>query len=266
MGYLNYLKLLSVTFMSLAIIAVFGHYDCSLALDEVAIVSNSHAEPSSLTTINIGWTYATVSTINGYYYTLTSLSSYTVDASDVQISNNAADDINLTVSDGTYYFYIAPYQAAFPAPPTMGPTTKAGPLTVDTTSPGNLSVTGPDTTDTELVSLTIGADEIIDQVCISETTYGNCGWNNFTAPGHEYSLQAGEGQYLLYIQVKDVAGNLAQATPYALTYTTSDNIRMAQYTSVPTLTEWGMILFFSILLMLGIMAMRRSVSAIQHCR
>jgi len=263
MKQLDFVKCLVIICMLFTGIIFAGFFECSFAvqqLDDVVITSNSHSDPDSLTTISITWSYATQNSIDGYYYTLSTLSDYTIVATD-EMLNNTADEVNLTASDGTYYFYIAPYKS-FPPPLILGSTTKEGPIVVDTTSPGNISVNGPETTETDLISLTIGADEVIDQVCVSESTYGTCGWEDFESPNHEYSLKSGLGQYLLKVQVKDIAGNIGQASPFAITYTTSDQITLATYTSVPTLTEWGFFIFFGMLLMIALISIRRPLSFI----
>ncbi|KPA16334.1 hypothetical protein MHK_003460, partial [Candidatus Magnetomorum sp. HK-1] len=83
-------------------------------------------------------------------------------------------------------------------------------------------------------------------------------------PNHTYSLQSGEQVYTLYIEVKDIAGNTAKADPLEVTYSTSEGLSMANYTSVPTLSEWGLIIFFSILLLVGVVLMRRTVPIISN--
>ncbi|KPA14563.1 conserved hypothetical protein, secreted, partial [Candidatus Magnetomorum sp. HK-1] len=198
----NYTKHLTVLIFSLAIIFGYGHYNCVKAAvtpEKVIITSNTHENPSALTTVTIGWSYTDTQNISGYYYTITTSSSYTITLLEPEIQlNKQATSKDLILSDGTYFFYIAAYAESTPKP-VAGLTKKVGPIKVDTQAPDNVSVEGPGLTDKEVVTLTIGADELIDQVCISTGTYGNCGWQNFTSPNHTYSLQSGEQVYTLYI-------------------------------------------------------------------
>ena len=260
----NYKKCLIVLSFSFFILFGYGHYKCAnaaISIDKVVINSNSHNDPSSLTTVTIGWAYTDTQDITGFFYTITTSSSHTVstvEPTNLPLTKTAKSKIFNNVSDGTYYFYIAAVNTTTIPFPTVGPTTKVGPITVDTKAPENVSVTGPDETTEQLVTLNIGADEDIYKICISETNYGNCGWIDIESTEHTYSLNNGEGKYKLYVEVEDIAGNTAKASPLEITYASSETLTMANYTSVPTLTEWGMILFFVILLSFGLVLMHKT--------
>jgi len=226
------------------------------AIENVVINSYPAFEPSNDTKITIGWSYPQdeLNNINGYYYTLTTDSSYTITASDKQISNkNQTEKTEDNLSDGVYYFYIAAYKSNFPFPE-IGDTESVGPFTVDTIPPV-FDVEGPETTSENPIELIIGPPDEVDAVCISEEANASCDWNDNYKNNFELT---GEGSYVLKIQARDHAGNIATDS-FAVTYTTADDLVMAQYTSVPTLSEWGMILFMSMIIGIGIVATRRIV-------
>jgi len=252
---------------------------CWATLSEVALTDKSHAEnePSQLTEIKLNWEYTgDVNTITCFYWALTNTSDYTLtDTNGTQIGSGS-DEIIRTKDDGEYYFYIAAYKEGttppIPPPPNeMGPVTKYGPMIIDTRAPEIVTVSGPDTTDNSAIKLDISVsdskneNEMISEINISEGVPGNGTWEEFTPSNSikdcPYDLKQGEGQYTLRIQVKDLAGNIADADPYPITFTTADDLIMARYTSVPTLSQWGILFFLTILICIGIFSTRRSVFA-----
>ena len=244
------------------------------ALSEVELTDKSHAEsePSQLTEIKINWNYTGGDTITCYYWALTNTPDYTLNETTGEPLGSGSNEIIRTKDDGAYYFYIFAYKVGTP-PPTppeddRSPVTKYGPMIIDTRAPEIVTVNGPDTTDNSAINLDISVsdskneNEMISEINISEGLPGNGTWEEFSPSNSincSYDLKQGEGQYTLRIQVKDFAGNIADADPYPITYTTADDLVMAQYTSVPTLTEWGMILFMSMIIGIGIVATRRNV-------
>ena len=200
----------------------------SIEDDFVVITSCSHLEPSSLTRINISFSYPDIESIEGFYYRVTTSSSYTVSVLDIMLSSNNTDLALGSFEDNAYYFYIAAYSfpSSFPPfPHIIGPTTRVGPLIVDTTPP-IVHITGPSKTNTSLISLEIGADERIDSICISEGAWASCDWNDLTPTDGtkiNYELLSGEGMYNLKIQSQDLAGNIANADPFPVTFSKSSS-------------------------------------------
>ncbi|KPA10602.1 conserved hypothetical protein, membrane [Candidatus Magnetomorum sp. HK-1] len=248
----------------ISIIAVLGmsmNFSIANAIESVVIDSYTHSDPSNLTTITVSWSHSDPDGITGYYNKLTTESAYTITDIDDHISNKNQDEKTFTnLSDDSYYFHIAAYKIddIFPE---VGDTTSVGPLTVDTQAPV-VSVNGPQTTSENPITLDIGPPDEIDAVCISEGVYGSCVWKEDY--GGNYELLSGEGQYVLKIQGRDHAGNVANADPYAVTFITSENLVMSQYTSVPTLSQWGMIFFITILICVGISASRRNLLGVNN--
>jgi len=247
-------------------------------LSEVALTDKSHAEnePSQLTEIKLNWEYTgDVNTITCFYWALTNTSDYTLTDTNGSQIGSGSDEIKRTNDDGEYYFYIAAYKEGttppIPPPPNeMGPVTKYGPMIIDTRAPEIVTVSGPDnnTTDNSAINLNISVsdskneNEMISEINISEGLPGNGTWEEFTPSNSincSYDLKQGEGLFTLRIQVKDFAGNIADADPYPITYTTADDLIIAQYTSVPTLSQWGLLLFLTMLICIGIVATRRNV-------
>ena len=243
------------------------------------------SQESPYTSINMSWQYTGTENIEGYYYKV-STSPYTITYNETNDDETDNTSAKVEKTDGTYYLYIAPYMINPGNPPSImpsvveGPVTEYGPLIVDTKAPENVSI-GPEnhTTDTNKVELTIGADEQIAMINISEGNYGGGTWENVSGNTHPYELKQGEKNYTLRIQVMDKAGkyeydeiskgvlndrvtqHIAFADPFEITYTTADNLIMAKYTSVPTLSQWGMLLFLTILISIGIYTTRRTVFA-----
>jgi hypothetical protein len=244
-------------------------------LSEVALTDKSHAEsePSQLTEIKLNWNYTGGDAITCYYYALTNTSDYTLNETTGEQLGSGSDEIVRTKDDGAYYFYIAAYKQSSPPPPApneMGPVTKYGPMIIDTRAPEIVTVIGPDnnTTENNAINLDISVsdsnneNEMISEINISEGAPGNGTWEEFIPSDRincSYDLKQGEGQYTLRIQVKDLAGNIGDAEPYPITYTTADDVIIAQYTSVPTLSQWSLLFFLMMLICIGIVATRRNV-------
>jgi len=260
------IKLYCLCIILLPVITLFMNSSSWATVSAVNITGCTHNEnePSALTQITINWSYASESsadTVTCYYYYIGTEADYPLTDTNGTQLDKTNNNWTFSKEEGDYFFYIAGYKPPPPSPE-LGPVTKYGPIKIDTTPPDVDDVKGPPggLTITPEISLEIGADEQLDQVCICETAYGVCNdWEPLSTPKHPYALKQGEMQYSLKIQVMDLAGNVANANPFEVTYTTGENLVMAQYTSVPTLSEWGMILFMSMIIGIGIVATRRNV-------
>jgi len=235
------------------------------ALEEVIIQTSSHSSPNTDTTIKVYFEYPNTAEIDGFYYTITTQPSHTI-TNDSILTNQyiaLASDLGSTrgdgpYEDGYYYVYIAAYDAVFLNPPILGPTTKVGPLTVDTVPPVYIKATGSEITYTNTITLNLDSNEELSEICISEASYEDCDdWHILNTSNYDYTLSNGEKDYLLFIKVKDVAGNMKQTTsPFPVTYShiVIDN---AQCKSIPTLTQWGMFFFMSLLIFFGLHSSRQ---------
>jgi hypothetical protein len=240
--------------------------DCAYAIDEVIIQSSTHSSPSTDTTIKVYFEYGNTAEIDGYYYTITTQSSHTITNESINTNDyiDLPNDLVSTrgdgpYSDGYYYLYIAAYDAVFLNPTVVGPTTRFGPMKVDTESPLFLNVTGPATTNTSKITLNLDSNEELSEVCISETGYGNCNnWQNLSASSIDYTLSSGPGDYLLFVHANDVAGNIEQTTsPFEVEYKETVIPVKAQAQSIPTLSQWGEFLLLSLLIIFALNSIRR---------
>jgi hypothetical protein len=276
-----YIIILVITLNLLSMVTVIR-----AALQPVNIIEDqsSHisTQPRPYSTVKMIWEYTGTEIIGGYYYQI-SAAPYTLtfnDTNDRKTTNTVSDPVPMEDGDN-YYLYIGAYKSSSSIPPTFdysNPVTVYGPLIVDTKAPEfvNVSTDSP-TTDNRSIMLTIGSNEKIAKVNISEGGYGSGTSYDFQNEPAEnvsctYDLQT-EGVHTLYIQAMDEAGLFAEnkgetdladqhttkASPYVVTFTTADDLIMAQYTSVPTLSQWGLLFFLTILICIGIVATRRNV-------
>jgi len=268
--YMKQIKLfcLCVTLLPVITLLMISSSWATVSAVNITGCTHNENEPKALTQITISWSYANESiadTVTCFYYHIGIESEYTLTATNGTQLDSSKNSLQIPKEEGNYYFYIAGYKtynAPIP-PPEMGTVTTYGPIKIDTTPPENVEVNGPNLTTQEEILLGIGADEQLDQVCICETAYGICNdWKSLSTPQHSYLLKQGEMQYSLKIQVMDMAGNVANADPFDITYTTDEDIIMASYTSVPTLTQWGLIFFLSLLIFIGVKTTRRVVLSV----
>ena len=243
-----------------AVISGVNH--CAWAdLYEVRILTSSHPTDNTKTTITATFDY-TDTAQTGFYYTITTQTSHTITLNSISTQNyfSLPNDADSTRGDGpyednNYYLYIAAYKDVFMQETQVGPTTKYGPLTVDTQSPNFVTVDGPSTTEESLITLTINSNEDLNEICISETGYGNCAWEELEASNYHYTLSEYK-DYKIYIQVKDVAGNMAQTnSPFMVTRITPPFETVTH--TIPTLSQWGIIVFLSFLMIGGLYYIRR---------
>jgi hypothetical protein len=277
-----YILILVITVYLLSMVTV-----ARADLQPVNIDKSTHiaTQPTPYSTVQVSWGYSWTENISGYYYQI-SVAPYTLtfnDTNDRHATKNKTVSDQVRMEDGyKYYFYIGAYAPKLPPEPgtplIYGPITTYGPIIVDTKAPEFVTVnTDSPTTDNRSIELTIGSNEKIAKVNISEGGYGNGTSYDFQNKPAEnvsctYDLQT-EGVHTLYIQAMDEAGLIAErdrkpdlvdqhttkASPYVVTFTTADDLIMAQYTSVPTLSQWGVLFFLTILICIGIVATRRNV-------
>jgi len=252
--------------------------------------SSSHTVniPSNTQTITVEWTAPnglTPAETEGYYVTFSSPSPYTFTESDTEsitralgqilklhklsVSTTSQDVIGETLS-GTgvepYYFNIAVLDdMEIPFEP--GITTHLGPYFIDTEAPKFPTVSAPQSTSTSSnIPITLGASGA-SVICISESGYGNCGesgWKDYTT-SYYWSVSEGEGTKNIYVQFKDVAGNTANAST-TIIYEQEETPQEEEVVvrTVPTLNEWGVLVFMMLIMVFGIFHGNPSKSKQQH--
>ncbi|KPA09379.1 hypothetical protein MHK_010410 [Candidatus Magnetomorum sp. HK-1] len=240
--------------------------------------SSSHTVniPSNTQAITVEWTAPnglTPADTEGYYVTFSSPSPYTFTESDTEsitrtlgqilklnklsVSTTSQDVIGEALS-GTgvepFYFNIAVLDD-MEVPFVPGVTTHLGPYFIDTEAPKFPTVSAPQSTSTSSnIPITLGASGA-SVICISESGYGNCGeseWKDYTT-SYYWSVSEGEGIKNIYVQFKDAAGNTANASTTILyeIEETSQGVGGLVYT-VPTLNEWGILIFMILIMVVGI--------------
>ena len=137
-----------------------------------------------------------------------------------------------------------------------GITTHLGPYFIDTESPKFPTVSAPQTTSrSNNNQLTLGASGA-SLMCISESGYGICGeseWKDYTTSWY-WSVSEGEGEKNIYVQFKDVAGNTSNAFTTILYEPDDSDIGEEDVIAyaVPTLNEWGIMVFLMLIVAIGI--------------
>lgn len=240
--------------------------------------SSSHTKnvPSTTTSISVEWNAPsglTPTSTGGYYVSFSSPLPYIFAESDTEsitrgmgtilklnkssVSTTSLDVIGEILSGigvEPIYFNIAVLDDMdFPFNP--GVTTHLGPYFIDTEDPKFPTVSAPQTTSrSNNIPLTLGVSGA-SVMCISESGYGNCGvsvWIDYTTNFY-WSVSDVEGEKNIYVQFKDVAGNTANAFTtilYERKVTFSGDV--VAY-AIPTLNEWGMMVFMLLVLIVGVL-------------
>lgn len=238
--------------------------------------SSSHTVniPSNVQSIAVQWTSPnglTPDTTAGYYVSFSSPLKYTFTESDTEsitrgvgqvlklnkssVSTSSQDVIGETLS-GTgvepYYFNIAVLDD-MEIPFNPGVTIHLGPYFIDTEPPEFPTISAPQSTSTSSnIPITLGVSGA-SVMCISESGYGNCGeseWKAYTT-SYFWSVSEGEGIKNIYVQFKDVAGNTANAVTTIMYEDTSQEDEIVAH-SVPTLNEWGLLVFMIMMLVIAL--------------
>jgi len=232
--------------------------------------SSSHNEniPSNVNSITVEWTSPsglTPSATGGYYVSFSSPLPFTFTENDTEsITRGVGSILKLNKSSvsitsydvigdditGTgvekYYFNIAVLDD-MEIPFNPGITIHLGPFFIDTEAPKFPSISAPLTTTSNNFPITLGASGA-SVMCISESGYGNCGvseWKDYTT-NYFWSVSEGNGIKNIYVQFKDTAGNTSNAFTNILYFSEGTS------TSIPTLNEWGVLLFAILLMLIGV--------------
>ncbi|KPA12552.1 conserved hypothetical protein, membrane [Candidatus Magnetomorum sp. HK-1] len=199
-------------------------------------------------TIDMSWDYPdgyNVSTISNFYYAFNTSSGYTITTTDekekvLSLSKELQNSDNIA-----YYFHVAAMDnTVFPLP-TLGPTTTYGPMRIDDVAPTGASISGPIKTERNYdIPLIFGATGAT-QMCVSNTGSGiGCTWEAVVAY-KEWDLTDGYGQKTIFVQYKDNAGNVSNATTSMLFI--QPRLAQALNVSIPTLNDYGIMILFFIL-------------------
>ena len=225
-------------------------------VESLTIQSNHGENPIPDAEIQMSWDYPsgyTSTTISMFYYAFNTSSTYTISTSDSTTTERMATSDILSNKDNiAYYFHIAALDNDFIIGPNLGPTKTEGPMRIDNVAPLEVSISGPETTDTIYnVSLSLSATGAI-LVCVSNSGPGiGCEWIPITSQINNWTLTQGEGIKTVYAQFKDTAGNISSASTN-IEYIPSNEPE----NTIPTLTEWGMIFFMMTLLLCALIRIK----------
>jgi hypothetical protein len=226
-------------------------------------------QPTHYTTISVEWT-ASTETGDTYYAAFSkgityALNEYNPSAPEnvpdhvitpVQQFSHAIDSTSLSFeTDDAYYFNII-----IDSEGEYGATSSIGPFVIDTTKPAPINVSGVTSTDRNSIQLTIDPADA-NQVCIllNTTNTLSCDWGDIPENRKIISPTLSEGNNLVYAFFKDLAGNTNQAT-HIVKYAPVDFVpeqTTVKIATIPTLSEWGLILLMGMLLFSSVLIMRR---------
>jgi len=178
------------------------------------VISTTHTLNgySNQTKISMSWDSA--GSVN-YFYAFNTSSSYTItefeDDSTLKTSMQS-EDFSDAVSQSSksavgYYFHIAT-KVGFGS---VSATTTKGPYYIDSKAPDKVSLTAPETTNSQVVTLSLYADGA-NEMYLSNSGYGVGGsWESY-ATTHQWTLTEDYGTKTVYVLFKDAAGNESSQT------------------------------------------------------
>jgi len=230
-------------------------------------------QPTNYTTISVEWTASTEEG-DSFYAAFSkgityALHEYNPSAPEsvpdhvitpVQQFSHSIDSTSLSFeTDDAYYFNII-----IDSEGEYGATSSIGPFIIDTTKPAPVNVSGVTSTDRNSIQLTIDPDDA-NQVCIllNTTNTLSCDWDDIPENRTIISPTLSEGNNLVYAFFKDLAGNTNQAI-HSVKYAPVDFIpeqTTVKVATIPTLSEWGLILLMGILLFSSVWIRKKGVAS-----
>lgn len=195
---------------------------------ELGPVTNIHAvseheinQPSQATVIEIEWSLPegyTKDEIEGYYYQFDQSEFYEFDEFNtgaLQTSQKAIshDYKNDSFNDAFIYFHIAAVALDDNDDPIIGTTENIGPFRIDTVQPQGVGVSTESVTYNQSIELSLIAESSNLEVLISNIGFvpSDSGWIPFKSKMN-WIIPEGDGLKTIYVQFRDIAGNISQAT------------------------------------------------------
>lgn len=172
--------------------------------------STSHQLNGYDTDTQIAMSWDAYTGANNYFYAFNTTANYTITEfvdSTTSLTSIQSEDFKSIVeqsenSSVAFYFHIAA-KAGF-APLTSF--THKGPYYIDIKPPSNVSVSGPETTSTQSVTLSLYADDNPTQMNISNTDFGEGTWVTY-ATSTLWNLKDEYGTQTVYVLFRDALGN-----------------------------------------------------------
>jgi hypothetical protein len=206
------------------IILVLALYSTALAMDmgpvrQIYSVSHAVNVPSTDPYIQIKWYPPENGIAEGYYVTFNTKMTHVFDEfntadNDVELIRNetqvtsqdfsGADDVN-------YYCHIAAFALDTNDKEFIGPTVSEGPFRIDTIAPLNPVVNAPSAVRERMITIQPGAYHATEMY-ISNAGYElNGQWEAF-AQKRQWELRDIQGNQIIYVVFRDLAGNTAKAS------------------------------------------------------
>jgi len=139
--------------------------------------------------------------------------------------------------------------------PNIGLTENYGSMKVDTVKPSGAYISGPSTTDTIDVTLSLGVNGAT-QMCISNVGYGSdCNWEP-VASSKSWKLLEGEGDKTVYVQYIDSAGNTSDASTL-IKYEPDIIIIIPKVRKIPALSDCAKVIFIIFLITFAILHIKK---------
>jgi len=203
------MKNLLMGYITITIILIYS-FSVYAANDNVLNVhSTTHTINAYSNKTQIGMTWNAYTTTVNYYYAFSTSGSYDIGDFDqsTQMTTIQSEDFSDAVSQSSnssiaYYFHIRAKEGFF----NWHTQTTHGPYYIDTKAPTNVSVSAPETTNAQVVTLSIYADGATEMY-ISNSGYGISGsWESY-ATSKQWTLTEGYETKTVYVIFRDAAGN-----------------------------------------------------------
>jgi len=191
-------------------------------VQNVRSTTHTLSDFSNESSIGMSWNADSITSTTVYYYYIFNTSSdYTINSTwnnalkSTTGTNVLSDDFSS--SNGAYYFHIAAMVEEGWVENFSLTTTTKGPYYIDTKAPSNVSISGPETTNDQVVTLSLYADGAT-QMYISNSGYGIGGYWESYATSKQWTLTDGYETKTVYVLFRDAAGNATDgASPNART-------------------------------------------------
>ena len=174
--------------------------------------STSHQLNGYDTDTQIAMSWDAYTGANNYFYAFNTTANYTITDFDstTSLTSIQSEDFKSIVeqsanSSVAFYFHIATKTGNFMGW-TWTSTTHRGPYYIDIKPPSNVSVSGPETTSTQSVTLSLYADDNPTQMNISNTDFGEGTWVTY-ATSTLWNLKDEYGTQTVYVLFRDALGN-----------------------------------------------------------
>jgi hypothetical protein len=176
--------------------------------------STSHELNGVVTETEIAMSWDSYTTVSVYYfYTFNTSENYSITSIDDQtnLTSIKSEDFEEAVKLSTnssiaYYFHIAARTGNPMTGWSWSTTTHKGPYYIDIKPPSHVNVSGPETTSTQVVTLSLYADDNPIEMNISNSNFGEGTWEPY-ATSTQFELKPEYGSQIVFVLFRDALGN-----------------------------------------------------------